>query len=416
MSQIDGSMEPNLRKVLLSEVRELLPAFLSAASIERDGPVNAAGELLGLPESDRRRVLAVHLLLSQPVREFVSALPTGVRQPRTSSIRPRVTGRCVTSSIDWAATIRHRATSSPLGDVWVTRPANRIFDIPENRALAWVLKTIEERATIAAPPHGNAPGIWGDEIRSMSVAVQWAKRAAWLKEIPSIWPGDAAYLRLKADRTGFYSSRVANASRYLRHLLVTPSPEDVVEALCQRYFEPTQDWKLFEIAVLLRIVRALAAIGTRMDPTRLFHEPGSRPFAKYRISSERVVQVWYQTWPPATRPSKLEDAIRHYGIQAIGNRPDIVIELIDKGVSTRAVLLELKASSSSSYLGSGLSQLLGYLNDRPRLLSGPASGWLVAPAGAHLVPNEHGGRELWITDADSVAASVSALVANRPAA
>ena len=416
MSQIDSSMEPDLRAVMLSEVRALLPAFLSAASIERGGPIDAAGELLGLPESDRRRVLAVHLLLSKPVREFVAALPIGVRHPRTSSVRPRVSGRTVTSSIDWAATTRHRATSSPLGDIWVTRPANRIFDIPENRALAWVLKTIEERAAIAVPPYGDAPSTWGREIRSMSGTVQQATRTAWLKDIPAVWPGDTAYSRLKGDRTGFYSVQVANTSRYLRHLLVTPSPEDVVEALCQRYFEPTQDWKLFEIAVLIRIVRELEAIGTRMDPTRLFHEPGGRPFAKYRVSQERAVQIWYQTWPPATHYSKLDDAIRHYGLRARGNRPDIVIEIIDNGVSHRAVVLELKASGSSTYLSSGLSQLLGYLNDRPKLLSAPASGWLVAPASANLVPKAHGGRQLWVTNADSVAASVSALVLNQPAA
>lgn len=406
MSQIDSRMEPALRAVMLSEVQGLLPAFLSAASVEREGPVNAANELLGISESELRGVLAVHLMLSRPVRELIGALPKGVRSPLTSSARPRVAGQAVTSGIDWVATTRHRATSSPLGGIWVTRPASRVFDIPENRALAWVLKTLEDRGALASPPVGHAPGSWGDEIREMTTVVGRARRTAWLERVPAIWPGDEAYVRLNADRMGFYRLRVSSAARYLRHLLFTPSPSDIVDALSQRYFEPELDWKLFEIAVLMRITRELASIGVRLNPTRLFHESKKRPFAVYRISPTRVVKVWYQVWPPATEPSELHAALRHYEIFMGGNRPDIVIELVEKGISERALILELKASSSGSYLSSGFFQLLGYLRDRPALLSAPASGWLVAPPSTSYVSKAEGSLSLWITSSSDVAEAV----------
>jgi hypothetical protein len=408
MSQIDSSMESALRALMLSEVRELLPAFLSAASIERNGPVNAAVELLGLPESDLRKVLAVHMMLSDSVRELATALPRGIRRPLTSSARPRIAGRSVTSGIDWAATSRHRATSSPLGDIWVTRPANRIFDIPENRALAWVLRTLEERGVMAIAPLGDVSGAWADEIRAITATVRRARRTAWLQSVPATWPGDEAYFRLKADRMGFYRLRVTEAARYLRRLLNAPAATDIVEALGQRYFEPKQDWKLFEIAVLLRITSALSAVGTRANPTRLFHDNRTRPFAVYRLTSTRQVCVWYQTWPPSTRPSELNDAIRHYELPSGGTRPDIVVEVVESGVSTSGVLLELKASGSSTYLSSGLSQLLGYMRDRPALFADPASGWLVAPASSGFVSKNHGGRALWVTSADDVAAAIVA--------
>lgn len=404
-----------MRAVMLSEVQALLPGFLSAASVERDGPVNAAVELLGLPESDLRRVLAVHMMLAHPVRELVASLPIGIRRPLTSSLRPRVAGHTVTAGIDWAATARHRATSSPLGDIWVTRPASRIFDIPENRALAWVLRMLEERGAVAVPPLGDAPGDWGQEIQSMAAAVHRARHVAWLEGIPATWPGDDAYLRLNADRMGFYRLRVADAARHLRHLLIAPSADDIVEALSQRYFEPKQDWKLFEIAVLLRITAALSAVGRRVSPTRLFHDSKSRPFAVYRATPTRDIRVWYQTWPPTTQPSELYDAIQHYQFPSGSTRPDIVIELVDHGRADRAFLLELKASASSSYLSSGLAQLLGYLRDRPRLLSAPASGWLVAPPSTSYVSKPAGNRSLWVTSADDVARAIRD-VALQPAA
>lgn len=414
MSQIDSSMEPALRAMMLSEVQDLLPAFLSAASIERDGPVNAAVELLGLPESDLRRVLAVHMMLSQPVRELVAALPTGVRRPLTSSVRPRIAGRSVISGIDWAATSRHRATSSPLGDIWVTRPANRIFDIPENRALAWALRTVDERGVMAIAPLGESSGAWAEEIRTMTATVRRARRTAWLESVPTAWPGDEVYFRLKADRMGFYRLRVTEAARYLRRLLVAPTASDIVDALSRRYFEPKQDWKLFEIAVLLRITTALSAVGGRANPTRLFHDNKTRPFAVYRLTSTRQVRVWYQVWPAATRPSELNDAIRHYELPSGGTRPDIVVEVVDNGVSTSAVLLELKASGSGTYLGSGLSQLLGYMRDRPALFASAASGWLVAPESSSFVSKDHCGRSLWMTSADDVAAAIVARVSGVP--
>ncbi len=411
MSQIDTSMDPSLRELMLSEVRSLLPAFLSSASIERGGPVNAAVELLSLPEPDLRRVLAVHMMLSTPVRELVEALPTGVQRPITSSSRPRVAGRTVTSGIDWTATVRHRATSSPLGDIWVTRPANRIFDIPENRALAWTLQVLEARGIVAVPPTGEMPGAWGAEIRAMIAKVRRFRRTAWLEGVPPDWPGDEVYFRLKADRVGFYRTRVVNAARYLRQHIIATS-EDIVDALCDRYFEPREDWKLFEIAVLMRIWRAISKISTRIGTTRMFQGGRSGPFARFCLDANREVRLWYQRWPPATKPSELDDAIRHYELASGGNRPDIVVELVEAGISRRAIILELKASTSSAYLSRGLSQLLGYLRDRPHLLSKPASGWLVAPTSASYVSKPPDGRALWVTSSDDVAEElVSAILA-----
>lgn len=410
MSKIDSSMDPALRLVMLSEVQSLLPAFLSAAADERGGTLAAAEELLNLPKSALRRVLAVHVMLSSPVRELVAELPSGVRRPLTSSVRPRIAGRTVTSGIDWAATARHRATASPLGDIWVTRPANRIFDIPENRALAWVLRTLEERGSLAVPPGVRKAGVWGEEIRTMTGTVRKARQTAWLEGVPSAWPGEESYARLRADRMGFYQTRVTNAARYLRQILVAPSAEDIVKALSERFFEPSQDWKLFEIAVLMRITRVLGEFCERVGKARQFGESGRGPFALFRINRDREVRLWYQSWPPSSAPSELGDAVKHYKMSNGGNRPDIVIELVEAGTSVRVIILELKASDSGSYLSSGFSQLLGYLRDRPSLTTGPKSGWLVAPAGPSYKSKDPKGRALWVISSDDVAEAVKSVV------
>jgi hypothetical protein len=208
---------------------------------------------------------------------------------------------------------------------------------------------------------------------------------------------------------GFYKVRVAGAARYIRHIVNAPTPDDIVQALSERYFEPKHDWKLFEIAVLMRVVASLSEVGTRVDPTRLFQDNRNRPFASFLVGAMREVRLWYQSWPPSSGPSELDDAVRHYELLGGRNRPDIVVEFVEAGQSIRAIVLELKASASSSYLSSGFSQLLGYLRDRPTLVSSPASGWLVAPPAAGYVSKAADERALWVTSANEVAAAIRSI-------
>lgn len=404
MSQIDRSLAPDLRERMLDEVRWYLPGFLSAASIERADPVQAAAKLLGLRPSDLNRVLAVHIMLSEPVRALVRALPQGTRRPITASHRPRVASRAITSGIDWAATTRHRATSSPTDPEWVIRPARRLFDVPENRALAWLLTELQARTAAAKQPSATT-GTWNRELLQHGVSLSRYRALAWLEDIPSDWPGDEVYARLHADRLGFYRSKVSPAARYLRRILTSPTAEDIAAALCDRYFEPSQDWKLFEITILLRISGALAAAGQRLSKLSLL-DAGRLPFASFRLSNDAIVHLWYQKWPPSSGASELTDAVTHYEIGDAGySRPDIVVEIVQQDGARRLVVLELKASSSASYLATGFSQLLSYLRERPELTGLPASGWLVAPAkrGSH---KPHEGRALWFVSDEDVASAV----------
>lgn len=396
-------MSLGLRAAMLSEVKVFLPAFLSSETRERADPVAATSELLGIPDAVLHRALAVHVMLADEIRAFLADLPNGIRRPVTASTRPRVAERTVTSGIDWAATVRHQATASPLGTEWVTRPANRIFDLPENRALAWLLKALHERAQVAVPDPEATLAEWAKEIRGAESRVRLSRRTAWLEGVSPDWPGDTVYQRLAADRLGFYRNRVTRAARLLRGLLNNPSPQDQVDALCSRYFEPTQDWKLFEIAVLMRLCAQLDTLGERVARKATFD---ADRFAHYRLDGSREVVIWYQGWPKTGEASELREAAAYYDVKAL-NRPDITVQLLKDGRHERTIVLELKASSSSQYLGSGLSQLLGYLRDRPTYTQQPASGWLVAPAEGGYETKPAGKRALWVVSADNVAASLA---------
>ncbi len=79
-------------------------------------------------------------------------------------------------------------------------------------------------------------------------------------------------------------------------------------------------------------------------------------------------------------------------------------------------MLELKATRSGSYLGSGLSQLLGYLKEWPDAWTTQPSGWLIAPASSAYIAAHPSEDELWIVSSDDVAGAAVERFASMAAA
>ena len=118
------------------------------------------------------------------------------------------------------------------------------------------------------------------------------------------------------------------------------------------------------------------------------------------------VRLHYQGWPPSKTPSRHAEARARHQLRAGPPRPDLYVSC--RGAAPDAVVLELKATTSASYLGAGLSQLLGYLAERPGDWTTPPSGWLVAPASPAFIAADSNGAELWVVSADEVAAAAVA--------
>lgn len=407
---IDTQFAAAEREVLLAEVRHHLPAFLSGAAVEREDPAGDVTELLNLRAEDLQRVVAVHLGLSAQVTAFAAGLRTGLRRPITSSTRPRLVTQAVRGPIDWGATTRLRATGAAAGH-YVVRPARRVFDTPENRSLAWILQRLEAQLVGVAPDAESDAFGWGGRLQDNLRAVQAGRRHPWLREIPPERPDAATMKRLAAARTEFYKILLPDVLRAMSRWIDDPSPADMTELLCARYFEPSRTWRLFELVVALRLARAFAEVSVGKRRGRLLTGTGRAPFAVYPLADGSEIRLWYQAWPRDAGESVHAAARSRHQIKSGSTRPDIVIER--RHVSPTLVLLELKATRSASYLGQGLSQLLGYVKERPALLSEPAAAWLVAPASeAFEAAPPHSSEPLWVVDADSVAeAAVSRLAA-----
>lgn len=394
---------------MLAAIRGYLPAFLHGRASEQADPAGDVRELLNLEAGDLRRVVAVHQSLDETVLAFGEGLAAGLRHPLASSIRPPEVSQGVRGPVDWSATVARRALEAGNASLYVVRPARRVFDTPENRALVWLLDSLRVSTRVALPEvstadlesswSGAARG-WADRIRGLSSQVRAARRVGWLQGIRGEMPTANTIKRLRASRSSFYSRGVAPAVQSVMRLR-DPSGDVLAEVLSRRYFEPAPNWLVFEVYVALSLARAFAGASGRPRKTRLL-VGGHSAFARYAYGDGSEVTLTYQGWPRGEERSLRREASVRHGLKPSQSRPDIFI--VRSGPDPDAVILELKATHDSGYLGSGLSQLLGYLGERPEVWRHEPSGWLVAPASSAFVDRvAERGEPLWIVSADRVA-------------
>lgn len=413
---VDARFSAAERERLLAEVREHLPAFLRRDATEQHDPVGDVCELLNLESDDLAQVTAVHQCLDSAVLEFGAALREGLRRPATSSIRPAEIAQSVCGPIDWAGTMARRALEAGNPSIFVVRGARRVFDTAENRALVWLLErltasvdaaiTWNSRAeTEAGSAKSPADPTWSQRIDNLRGWLAEARRVPWLRAIPAEMPTAATLRSLRAARSTFYAVHVASALESVLSL-ANPSDEVLTEVLSRRYFRPEQTWRLFEVAVALRLARAFAQRSPRLRRTRLLVGKGRASFARYSFDDGAEVTLTYQAWPTLEQPSMRRQLGKRHSLDWREGIPDIIV--VRRGPDPDAVVLELKASYNANYLREGIDELLGYLADQPAFWARRPSGWLVAPVSSAFKDGEADpDLPLWVVSADRVAAAAA---------
>ena len=391
---------------LLQEVVEHLPAFIHKGASEQHDPVGDVRELLNLEEKDLERVIAIHECLDEAVLDFAASLRDGLRRPITSSERPAEVSQAIRGPIDWSATTARRAFEAGNPSLFVVRPAQRIFDTPENRALVWLIGRLEaavSTARISASDLDEAPEAeqgWAERIELLRTQLGAARRVTWLRGVRPEEPGPRTLKRLRAARRSFYAEKTRAAIETVL-LLRNPPDETLIQVLAQRYFVPDRTWRLFEVAVALRLARAFADKSTAPRRTRLLVGAGRATYARYGFEDGSEVALIYQGWPAQSGQSLRSEAARRHHFRPGPSRPDLFI--VRTGPGPDCAILELKATYSPGYLGSGLSQLLGYLAERPELWEKKPSGWLIAPGSATFTDERPApDDDLWVVSAESV--------------
>lgn len=314
--------------------------------------------MLQMSHDDIAALGMVHFLLSEPVGQFVEELPLLVRRMATTSVSEEEwSAERVRGAIQWAKTYGARAAGGA-SHLYVTAPARRAFQTPENELLAFVVDAIVQ-AGRRSSWWGRDAEVAGRVIHERVSAVQRWQQSRSLLEVERRPVTPRSVRRVSSGRhRRAYGSAVETHLAY-RSMVSRSDPQAVREAVEKHGLVTTDDAVLFELLCTFNLLDAVRARGWRMDPFRLIE--GSLRLSGARGDDERL-DVWYQRVPEELkRDSRYGRVLRTHGFSLVKPlRPDLVVR-VTRGADFRWLLVEAKLGIVRSVEASAREALVDLL-------------------------------------------------------
>ena len=311
----------------------------------------------------------VHFLLSNQIRDFVIIVRRILRRLSHSTHKEVVVNKgCVKGKIDWNLTLKERCAQGYDQTIFVCRPPSRMYNLPENRLLKFVLtqirRLIEETANLPAIEEKN---IRLEELKSEDGKEKWADRLSWLKyhvnnalknihlrEVELISQTNERMIkRARTARNKDYEFVVD--SYYLHRQLIQELDEmKLREIVEKRILEPMERDTLYELFVLFQTMNAL---GTPVKINLI--RPGAEEIGTFSVGEE-TVRVYFQKASGLYKESEYKRIFDDYELNVSSRRPDITLHLENKD---QLVLIEVKRTIDRDYIVDSVYKVLGYLAD-----------------------------------------------------
>lgn len=396
------------RAAVVGEIRKDIWRHLTQSARREEDLVLEAQALFDMSTGDVRRLGIVQFLLSAELRAFLDGLPGLSRRLATTTARHEEwSAERVRGPINWNTTFGARAATG-LPHLYVTSPARRAFQTPENELLVAALDAVREAGTRSGWSRSTSPEV-GDTVRSVVAEVErWARMRTLVDvERQPITPQKIARVRTGRHRKRYqpvldlwdlYQSYVRRLDRQTlrraieRHALVVAADDRLLELLCAFQLE-----------------RSLCELGWTVSKPGLLE--GGR-FLSARGNGV-VLDVYYQQTPSdLARHSiyaSVQAAHRFDNIGAL--RPDFVLRARTAGGLARWLLFEVKGVQRdvAESARAAIRDLLGYrrafdrvLNQQP-ILYGVGVAW-----GSELAATAEA--EIAVCSPDMLPAAMSLLV------
>ena len=323
-----------------------------------------AASLFAAREADLDAFARVHL------PALLSALPQRA-QASSQSWEGRAPGR-----LDVAATLRSRMEGRSTR--FTVHARSRSPDRPENVLVKSVARRLFALAAALARAGVLARTGWGAAASAWAAALASALAAPALRAIEDA-PIDAHHERcaLAAAHPAYLGA--AALQRAVREGVDDRSPQRVARAVAEGALLPRDDAARFELAVLLRLLEALAA---RLEPRgftlhRTLILAGRREVADFARDDQHL-RVYYNQ--AILDPGSYDAGLRRYLGQTGRLRPDITVVAEAPGEAPRAAVIEAKLSFDPSYLAEGFREAWRYRTEFAPQLRGWPKAILVASA------------------------------------
>ena len=294
--------------------------------------------------------------------------------PQRASAKPTSWEGRAPGSLDVAATLRSRMEGRSTR--FTVRALHPSPDRPENVLVKAVARRLLALTGSLARAGVLARTGWGAAASAWAEALESALQAPSLRAVADA-PIDAHHERcaLAAAHPAYLAA--AALHRAIREGIDDRSPQRIARAVAEGALLPRDDAARFELAVLLRLIEALAM---RLEPLgftlhRTLILAGRREVADFARGSHHLRVHYNQA---CLDPGPYDAGLRRYLGQTGRLRPDITVIVDAPGEAPRAAVIEAKLSADPSYLAEGFREAWIYRTEFASHLRGWPRAILVA--------------------------------------
>jgi hypothetical protein len=391
----------------IQSVRADIWRFITKAAVEeRDAELEAAA-LLQMTPREIRTLANIQFVNSPEVSTLLAQLPLLVRQLQvTATTEEEISADRVRGPIQWTRTLSARAASG-VPHLYVTAPARRAYDTPENALLVYALDAIRTVGKRTGWHRSNSLALGATVRQRVAEAERWLATRA-LSELKPAPPTPQTVRRVRSGRAAKRYGAAVDVVELYNDLIRKSDREKLRMAIEEQALVASRNEVLLELMCGFRIERSLRELGWRISRPGLVK---GGVFLKAR-SGDRTLELYYQRAPEAlTAGSVYREVQRGHEFAGIGGLiPDYVIRL-EEGDLVRWVVLEVKGVEREVQKSAraALSDLLGYRRAfDPVLKEGPAQYGIGIAWGKGMEPAQ--GAEITLCTPDRIGQALKHLL------
>lgn len=372
MDKLDGftKIDESNIDVILAEVKEFLQLYLFKGNLSLND--NTVENLFELSHDDLTTLKAVHFLLSDEVRLLIKVLPQLVRnlshstRKETEIMRGNIRGR-----ICWNETFKERMS---LGfddkSLFVCNPPSKYYDLEENQLLKFILNRIiylkRNYVDFIQPENFDLEKVdknkdWYTIVNDNFQISSRILKKVYFNDISDVKIKSKHIRKCLKNRNLFYHY-LANVYNLYEELFISQDIDMLRELINKRIIKTADGDKLYEIYVFFNLIKSLPIERHKL----LF---STNDYSTSCVIDDLKITVHYQKTPDELKEiSEYLKILENYEIKGSTRAPDVILEF-NKNDKTFYRLIEVKNSSSTSYVRASLYKVMGYYKDFKRICS-----------------------------------------------
>jgi hypothetical protein len=345
-----------------------------------------AAALLQMPPSELLTLAQAHFILSSDVLRLLAGMSGLMRRLATTTVdeEERSADR-IRGPIQWGPTLAAQ-TATGVRHIYVTAPARRAYDTPENQVLVAALSAIVEVGRRTGWDRLGEKHLAGEVRRRLDEAQQWLSSRALSGIIP-IPPSPRTLNRVSTGRARQRYQHAVDVVRRHQTMVRRLDPVAIRSAVERHALVTSNDDVLFELLCGFAMERALRRDGWTVSA------PGLLP-ARCFLTAQRNgarLDIFYQRSPPALGKGAVYDRVqRDHKFPTVSRlRPDFVVR-VNGTEEDRWIVVEVKGGPKRDVKDSAraaLLDLLAYRHNYHAQITGSSGAYGLGIAwGAQLDP------------------------------